>query len=108
MPTLASTDPVIGLTNGEAPFIPVAPFIKEARDRGEIYISQPYELYSDENHETWRRLYARMVPRWDKYANQHFLDGVHSLCLNPRRAPRLEEINGFLGPLTGFQAKAVS
>jgi phenylalanine-4-hydroxylase len=108
MATLASTDPVIGLTNAEASFIPVASFIEEARARGEIYVSQPYELYSDENHETWRRLYARMVPRWDKYANQHFLDGVHSLCLNPRRIPRLEEINGFLEPLTGFQAKAVS
>lgn len=102
MPTLASKDLGIGLTNGEAPFI------KEARGRGQIYISQPYELYSDENHQTWSRLYARMAPRWDKYANRHFLDGVHSLCLNPRRIPRLEEINRFLRPLTGFQAKAVS
>ncbi len=102
MPTLASKDLGIGLTNGEAPFI------KEARGRGQIYISQPYELYSDENHQTWSSLYARMAPRWDKYANRHFLDGVHSLCLNPRRIPRLEEINRFLRPLTGFQAKAVS
>jgi phenylalanine-4-hydroxylase len=102
MPTLASRDPVIGLTNGEASFI------KKARGRGEIYISQPYELYSDENDQTWSRLYARMAPRWDKYANRHFLDGVHSLCLDPLRIPRLEEINRFLRPLTGFQAKAVS
>jgi len=102
MPTLASIKIPVGLTSTEAPFI------EEARNRGELYISQPYELYSDQNHETWRRLYARMAPRWEKYANPHFLDGIHSLCLSPRRVPRLEEINRFLKPLTGFQAKAVS
>ena len=37
-----------------------APFIDEAQQKGEIYIRQPYELYSDENHEAWRRLFARM------------------------------------------------
>jgi phenylalanine-4-hydroxylase len=49
-----------------------------------------------------------MKPRWDQYANRHFLDGIHSLCLDPLRLPRLEDVNKFLRPLTGFQAKAVS
>jgi phenylalanine-4-hydroxylase len=102
MPTPPALKPRVGLTSAEAPFI------EEARVHGELYIHQPYELYSDQNHETWRRLYARIAPRWDKYANQHFLDGVHSLRLSPLRVPRLEEVNRFLGPLTGFQAKAVS
>jgi phenylalanine-4-hydroxylase len=102
MPTLASVKPPAGLTSSEAPFI------EEARSRGELYISQPYELYSAQNHETWRRLYARMVPRWDIYANRHFLDGIHTLCLSSTRIPRLQEVNRFLEPLTGFQAKAVS
>jgi phenylalanine-4-hydroxylase len=93
---------LVGLTSAEAPFI------EEARGRGELYIHQPYELYSDQNHETWRRLYARMKPRWDKYANPHYLDGILALGLNPNRIPRLEEVNRFLRPLTGFQAKAVS
>jgi phenylalanine-4-hydroxylase len=43
-----------GLTTGRAPFV------EEARARGELYIQQRYELYSDENHESWRRLYARI------------------------------------------------
>ena len=30
------------------------------------------------------------------------------LCLNPDRVPRLQDVNRFLCPLTGFQAKAVS
>jgi phenylalanine-4-hydroxylase len=73
-----------------------------------LYIDQPYELYSEENHQAWQRLFARMQPRWERYANQHFLAGIHSLCLDPHRIPRLENVNRFLRPLTGFQAKAVS
>jgi len=85
-----------------------APFIDEAQQKGEIYIRQPYELYSEENHEAWRRLFARMEPRWDRYANPHFLNGIHSLCLDPLKVPRLEDVNKFLKPLTGFQARPVS
>ena len=85
-----------------------APFIEEARRGGQLYIQQPYELYSEENHSTWRKLYERMLPRWERYANAHFLEGIGALCLNPERVPRLVDVNRFLGPLTGFQAKAVS
>src|SRR5438874_12291107 len=91
-----------GLTTG------AAPFIESAQSRGELYIRQPYELYSAENHEAWRRLYARMLPRWERYANPHFRTGIDSLCLDPGRVPRLEDVNRFLRPLTGFRAKAVS
>ncbi len=72
------------------------------------FIEQAYGHYTEENHEAWRRLYARMVPRWDRYANAHYLEGIHALCLDPDRIPRLEDVNRFLKPLTGFQAKAVS
>jgi phenylalanine-4-hydroxylase len=73
-----------------------------------LFIEQRYALYSEEEHATWRRLYARMLPQWSKYANRHFLDGVASLCLDPERVPRLADVNRFLSPLTGFQARAVS
>ncbi|MCU1262901.1 MAG: Phenylalanine 4-hydroxylase [Bryobacterales bacterium] len=76
--------------------------------RSELFIHQPYDSYSEGNHETWRRLYARMQPRWHRYANEHFLRGVESLCFDPERVPRLDNVNRFLRPLTGFQAKAVS
>ena len=91
-----------GLTTGHAPFI------EEARNRGELYIAQPYELYSEENHEAWRRLFARIRPRWERYANDHFLRGIEALNLPPDRIPRLSEVNQRLQPLTGFQAKPVS
>jgi phenylalanine-4-hydroxylase len=85
-----------------------APFVEEARNRGDLYISQPYELYSEENHEAWRRLYQRIRPRWERYANDRFLRGIDAVNLPPDRVPRLAEINERLRPLTGFQAKAVS
>jgi phenylalanine-4-hydroxylase len=98
MPIAAGT----GLTTTESPFT------EQAQKNGELYIHQPYELYSPENHEAWRRLYSRMAPRWERYANRHFLDGIGSLCLDATRVPRLDDVNRFLSPLTGFRAKAVS
>ena len=102
MPATLSESVRPGLTTTEAPFI------EEARRHGELFIDQPYELYSEENHEAWRRLYARMRPQWERYANEHFLEGLGNLCLSPDRIPRLDDVNRFLHPLTGFRAKPVS
>lgn len=94
--------PGSGLTTTEAPFI------EAAKANGEIYIEQPYDLYSDDNHEAWRRLYAQMLPLWERYANDHFMQGIDNLCLDPQRVPRLADVNKFLSKLTGFKAKAVA
>ena len=91
-----------GLTTGESAFI------EGARLAGQRFISQPYELYSEENHAAWRRLYAGMESRWARHANAPFLRGLASLRLDPDRVPRLEDVNRFLAPLTGFQAVGVS
>ena len=91
-----------GLTTTEAPFL------EQAKQAGQLYIEQPYELYSEENHTAWRKLYARMLPCWRRYANEHYLAGIESLCLDPNRVPRLADVNRFLKPLTGFRAKAVT
>ncbi len=93
---------VPGLTTNDSPFI------EHAQREGQLYIEQPYELYSEENQAAWRKLYARLQPRWEGYANRHFLEGIHSLCLDPESIPRLADVNRFLKPLTGFHAKAVS
>src|SRR4029079_14255559 len=85
-----------------------APFIEEARAHGDIYIRQPYELYSAENQATWGKLLGRMHDRWERYANQHFLEGLEKLQLSAARIPRLEAINRFLQALTGFRARPVS
>ena len=93
---------VRGLTTTEAPFI------EDAKAAGQLYIHQPYDEYSELNHEAWRKLFARMLPKWEKYANEHFLKGIESLCLDPNRVPRIEDVNNFLNPLTGFKAKPVA
>ena len=98
----ASTLTPAGLTTGQAPFI------DEARHHDQRFIHQPYELYSRSNHETWRRLYSRLRPHWNRFANEAFLRGIDSLCLSPNAVPRLDDVNRFLCPLTGFQARAVS
>ncbi len=85
-----------------------APFIEQAQAEGRLYITQPYELYSEANHDAWRRLFTRMSDRWRRYANPRFLQGIDNLCLDPSRVPRLDDVNRFLGPLTGFKAKPVS
>jgi phenylalanine-4-hydroxylase len=85
-----------------------APFIEAARARGDIYIHQPYELYSEANHATWGRLLGRMHDRWERYANDRYLQGLEKLQLRPERIPRFEEVNRFMRPLTGFSARPVS
>lgn len=101
--TLAKTLPDgVGMTTTEAPFIEMA------QAQGQLYVEQPYRLYSEENHEAWRRLYDRMLPQWEKYANRHFLKGIENLCLDPNQVPRLEDVNKFLCNLTGFRAKGVA
>ena len=99
---MTTTAAVPGLTTTQAPFI------EQAQAEGRLYIDQPYELYSEANHDVWRRLYARMGERWQQYANHRFLEGLETLCLDPERVPRLEDVNKFMAPLTGFRAKAVS
>ena len=92
----------VGLTTTEAAFI------EQARNNGELYIDQPYQLYSEDNHAAWKSLFGRMRPQWDRFANEHFMKGIESLCLDPNRVPKLDDVNQFLNPLTGFKAKAVS
>jgi phenylalanine-4-hydroxylase len=85
-----------------------SPFIEQAQAHGELYIKQPYELYSAENHATWGRLLERIRPRWERYANGRFLEGIEMLHLDPDHVPRCTDINRFLEPRTGFKAKPVS
>jgi phenylalanine-4-hydroxylase len=99
---MAQTTQVADLTTTRAPFI------EDAKSRGELFISQPYEMYSEANQETWRRMYAALEPKWRRFAHPHFLRGLDRLALDPQRIPRLEDVNEFLAPLSGFRSEAVS
>jgi phenylalanine-4-hydroxylase len=91
-----------GLTTTESPFI------EQARHAGKRFIHQPYAMYSGENHDAWRQLYARIKPRWERYANTRFMEGVNRLALDPEAIPRMEDVNRFLKPLSGFVVRPVS
>jgi len=82
--------------------------VVRANPAAEFYVTQHWDLYTEQNHEAWRKLYRRMIPSWRRYANEHFLKGLDSLCLDPERVPRIDDVNRFLSPLTGFQARPVS
>lgn len=101
-PSVQDTTDAPGLTTGNAPFI------EHAQSRGDLFITQPWEQYAAANHDTWRLLYGRMKDRWQRYANHRFLEGIEALALPADRVPRLEEVNQFLAPLTGFSAKPVA
>ncbi|HUP24596.1 MAG TPA: phenylalanine 4-monooxygenase [Thermoanaerobaculia bacterium] len=85
-----------------------APFIESARQHGELFIHQPYERYSEANQESWRQLYAGLLPKWRRHAHPKFLEGLDKLALDPQRIPRLEDVNRFLEPLSAFNSRAVS
>jgi len=91
-----------GLTTGHAPFI------ERAHASRQLFIHQPFECYSEENHKVWSALWERQIPLWNRFASRAFLEGIEKLGLEANRIPRLEEINQRLQPLTGFEARAVS
>ena len=93
--------PKSGLTTGRAPFV------EEASNRGDLYITQPYGCIPRKTTKLATPFRAH-TPRWQQFANDHFLHGIEALNLPADRVPRLDEVNRRLEPLTGFQAKPVS
>lgn len=91
-----------GLTTGRAPFV------EEARGRGDLFIEQPYQLYDAENQRTWAQLFMRLREPWERHAHPRFLEGLRILGLDERAIPRLADVNRSLGPRTGFEARPVS
>ena len=73
-----------------------------------LFECQSYESYSADDHAAWSQIYGRMKEPWDRYASERFLEGLQSLHLPPARVPRLDEVNAFLLPRSGFRASAVS
>jgi phenylalanine-4-hydroxylase len=76
-------------------------------DPSRIYIDQRYAGYSEENHATWRALYRAQMPFLARCASSSWLAGARAIALGPDRIPCLTEINARLGPVTGWQSRAV-
>lgn len=75
---------------------------------GAMQIAQLYQLYSEENQQTWTRLYTRMEPLWAKYGAPAFMEGRRKLDLHAEAIPRLEDVNSRLSTCSKYHAFAVS
>ena len=100
--------PVRSDAPGSGPLTTSTAISEVACSGGRALNHQPYELYSEANHSTWRNLYRRNVNLWARYANERFLEGLECLHLPEDRLPRLDEVTAFLTPRTGFRAEPVS
>jgi phenylalanine-4-hydroxylase len=76
-------------------------------DPQRLYIDQRYAGYSAENQAAWRALYGAQMPFLARHASAAWLTGASAIALGPEAIPRLHEINARLGPMTGWQSRAV-
>jgi phenylalanine-4-hydroxylase len=72
-----------------------------------MFITQDYNVYTEENHQAWAALCERRMAAVPGTACEAFLRGLELLDLDLKRVPRLSDINDRLSPLTGFRAVAV-
>lgn len=61
-----------------------------------------YIDYTDQENDTWRTLYERMMTIIDRYACPEFIDGLTKLNITAEHIPQLPEINDKLFALTGW------
>jgi len=76
-------------------------------DPSRLYIEQCYEGYTTENQETWQILFDRQMAYLADHASRTYLDGAKLINLRRDRIPPIEDINGRLKPMTGWQSRAV-
>lgn len=74
--------------------------------RPDYTVDQPYETYTEEEHERWRFLYARQSRLLQDYAAQDFVDGLSKLNAG-EQIPRLTDANAVLQRATGWTLVAV-
>ena len=86
-----------GLTANEAPFI------ETARQRGRFVHPPAVRVYSAANHRTWRGSTRGSCRGGGDTPTSIFCAESSPWRLPPDRVPRLEEVNRFLHPLTGFE-----
>jgi phenylalanine-4-hydroxylase len=79
-------------------------------DPAQMYISQRYDGYTDENQETWTSLYDQQMAYLADHASNVYLSGAKSINLVREHIPYLDgpkSVNTFLKELTGWQSRAV-
>jgi phenylalanine-4-hydroxylase len=82
-------------------------------DRGSIpvyatgVVAQPWDGYTETDHDVWKRLYARQRELLVGRASDAFLRAQAEMGLTPDRIPRFDDLNRVLGEATGWQLVGV-
>jgi phenylalanine-4-hydroxylase len=74
--------------------------------RPDYTVDQDWDAYSREEHDLWRRLYARQAALIPDHACDEFRDCLETLDFGSG-IPRFDRINAKLGPATNWQLVAV-
>jgi phenylalanine-4-hydroxylase len=69
--------------------------------------SQNWDAYTEENHAVWGILYERRMAQLRNNGSRLFLEGADAIALRKDRVPDLADVNGRLGPRTGWNAVPV-
>ncbi len=77
-----------------------------SRANSDYTCAQDYAAYTEADHDTYRRLYARQKALLPGLASQAFIDALASLGAEDR-IPRFEDINARLKAATGWEIVAV-
>ena len=77
-----------------------------ARARSDYTCEQDWAAYTEADHDTWRRLYARQLQQLPGLACEEFIRAVPQLGA-PERIPRFEAVNERLFKATGWQITGV-
>lgn len=70
-------------------------------------LAQPYERYTEQDHQVWKTLFQRQSALLPHRACEEFMQGLKILHINEQQVPSFEELNQQLKQLTGWQIVAV-
>jgi phenylalanine-4-hydroxylase len=77
-----------------------------SRIRPDYTVDQPYQSYTDADHDRWRRLYRRQMALMPRYAAQEYVASLRQLSIGDG-IPEFARVNVSLAKATGFQVVAV-
>lgn len=75
--------------------------------KADYTLDQPYERYTEQDHEVWKTLYQRQSALLPGRACDEFIEGLKILHISEQQVPRFAELNQQLLALTGWQIVAV-
>ena len=66
-------------------------------------VEQPWDSYSETDHEVWRTLFRRQQAQLGQQACREFLDATAAMGMGETGIPRFSELNAILQATTGWQ-----